>query len=398
MQTLEKYLTFCKEFEKPILLHVITKKGKGYSAAISDPERFHGTGAFDIETAQSHPKKIGTPPSYQDVFGETIAEFAKKDPKIVGITAAMSTGTSLNKLEKACPKQFFDVGIAEEHAVLFAAGLATKGFKPVCAIYSTFLQRAIDPIIHDVCLQNLPVLFCMDRAGLSPNDGPTHHGLFDLSYLRMIPNVVLMQPKDEDELVDMMHTGLICNQPTFIRYPRGAACGKIIKEEPIELKIGKAQVLKKGTDIHIWALGAMVSDAIKLAEYLEDEHELSVAVVNARFVKPLDVESLKESAICSKMIVTMEDNVLQGGFGSAVLESLNEMRASVAVERIGWPDSFVGHGSSVDALRLEHGLDSESIRSKVLKHWDSLGVNPSDSVRITTMKFLGKNLTPKSNL
>jgi 1-deoxy-D-xylulose-5-phosphate synthase len=281
----------------------------------------------------------------------------------------MPSGTGLSHLATAVPKQFFDVGIAEEHAVLFAAGLATKGFRPVCAIYSTFLQRAYDQVIHDVALQNLPVTFCMDRAGLSPNDGPTHHGLFDLSYLRCVPNVVVMQPKDEDELVDMLHTSLHHAGPAFIRYPRGAGTGVKIKSAPAPVAIGHAEVLREGSNIMIWALGSMVQDALKLAARLAEEEHLSVGVVNARFVKPLDRALLLSHAACIPLLVTMEDHVLAGGFGSAVLEALHEADCPVAVERIGWPDKFVEHGSSVEILRASCGLTAADMYRRVLDRW-----------------------------
>jgi 1-deoxy-D-xylulose-5-phosphate synthase len=261
------------------------------------------------------------------------------------------------------------VGIAEEHAVIFAAGLATKGFRPVCAIYSTFLQRAYDQIVHDVALQNLPVTFCMDRAGLSPNDGPTHHGLFDLSYLRCVPNTVIMQPKDEDELVDMLHTSLRHDGPAFIRYPRGAGVGTPLKDHPAEVPLGQAEVLREGSNIMIWALGSMVADALALAERFEREEGLSVGVVNARFVKPLDRTLLLSHAACIPLLVTMEDHVVSGGFGSAVLEALQEADCTVPVERIGWPDRFVEHGSSVAVLRAAHGLAPDEIYARVKDRW-----------------------------
>ena len=247
---LVKNLEFAKQSDGPILLHVLTKKGLGLEAAQKSPEKFHGLGSFDPVTGESRKPAPGTPPNYQDVFGQALARFAKADPRIVGITAAMPSGTGLSFLAAECPRQFFDVGIAEEHAVLFAAGLATKGLRPVCAIYSTFLQRAYDPVIHDVCLQNLPVVFCLDRAGLSPNDGPTHHGLFDLAYARCVPNAVIMQPKDEDELVDMLHTSLQLNAPAFIRYPRGAACGVPLKAQPATLPVGQAEMLRARFEPH----------------------------------------------------------------------------------------------------------------------------------------------------
>ena len=375
LENLTHYLEFCKNYEKPIVLHIHTTKGKGYEPAITDPETFHGPGPFEIATGKSKPSKPGTPPKYQDVFGQAMVRFAKHDPKIVGITAAMSTGTSLKLLHNELPKQFFDVGMAEEHAVLFAAGLSTQEFKPVCAIYSTMLQRAYDPIIHDVGVQNLPVTFCMDRGGLSPQDGPTHHGLFDIAYLRCVPNSIIMQPKDEDELVDMLWTCLQTQQPTFMRYPRGSAEGVPIKKNASVLKIGKAEIIKKGSDINIWALGPWVSEAIKLSEKLEGEEGISVGVVNARFAKPLDTSLLLEQALASQTIVTMEDHVLNGGFGSAVLETLNESNCRTPVDRIGWPDRFIDHGSSVDELRTLNELDFESIYNLVLTRYNALAAS-----------------------
>lgn len=256
--------------------------------------------------------------------------------------------------------------------MIFAAGMATKGFRPVCAIYSTFLQRAYDQVIHDVALQNLPVTFCMDRAGLSPNDGPTHHGLFDLAYLRCVPNVVVMQPKDEDELVDMLHTSLQLPGPGFIRYPRGAGPGVKVKEHPATLPVGHAEVLREGSNIMIWALGNMVHEALKLAARLALEENLSVGVVNARFVKPLDRALLLSHAACIPLLVTMEDHVLAGGFGSAVLEALQEGDCPTAVERIGWPDKFVEHGTNVDQLRASYGLAPDDIYRRVLNRWRNL--------------------------
>jgi len=289
----------------------------------------------------------------------------------------MPSGTGLIHLAKEVPKQFFDVGIAEEHAVLFAAGLATKGFRPVCAIYSTFLQRAYDQVIHDVALQNLPVTFCMDRAGLSPADGPTHHGLFDISYLRCIPGATIMQPKDEDELVDMLHTSLQLPGPGFIRYPRGAGTGVKIKAKPAALAVGHAEVLREGSNIMIWALGPMIADALALAERLAREEQLSVGVVNPRFIKPLDRTLLLSQATVVPLVVTMEDHVLAGGFGSAVLEALQDAECSTAVERIGWPDKFVEHGSSNGVLRASYGLAPNDIHRQVLARWRNLSAEPA---------------------
>jgi len=369
LDELTKNLEFAKQAEGPIILHVLTKKGRGLDAAMLHPERFHGLGAFDRVSGESKKSPPGTPPNYQDVFGHALVRMAKADRRIVGITGAMPSGTGLAYLAAECPKQFFDVGIAEEHAVLFAAGLATKGIKPVVAIYSTFLQRAYDQIVHDVALQNLPVVFCMDRAGLSHNDGPTHHGLFDLAYLRCVPNITLMQPKDEDELVDMLHTGLTLDAPAFIRYPRGAGPGVKLKDRPKALPIGQAEVLKQGSHIMIWALGSQVSDAFDLAERLSRDEGLSVGVVNARFVKPLDRTLLLGQASCIPLLVTMEDHVLAGGFGSAVLEVLQEAECYTPVERIGWPDKFIDHGSTIADLRAAHGLSPEAIYRRVVGRW-----------------------------
>lgn len=363
----EHYLNFAKQARQPVILHVLTTKGQGYDVAIKNPERFHGASPYEIETGKSRPASTSeTPPKYQDVMGRCLVRLARKDPKIVGITAAMPSGTGLNILEKELPEQFFDVGIAEEHAVLFAAGMATSGFHPVCAIYSTFLQRAYDQIIHDVALQKLPVLFCMDRAGLSPNDGATHHGLFDISYLRCIPNAIVMAPANEDELSDMMATGLNYEGPAFIRYPRGTAAGVPVKEAAEALPHGKSKRLHPAGQIDIWAIGNMVEEAEKISARLS-EHGITAGVVNARFVKPLDTESLVQSAECSKLIVTMEDHVLSGGFGSAVIEALQVAKILCPVERIGWPDVFIDHGSSVQALREAHGLDTEMLFQRILE-------------------------------
>ncbi len=369
IEELEKNLEFAKQCDTPILIHVITKKGKGLQAAIEHPEKFHGASPYDPETGESRKSSAPSAPSYQDVFGHALTRFARKDPRIVGITGAMPSGTGLCHLAEALPGQFFDVGIAEEHAVLFAAGLATKDIRPVVGIYSTFLQRAYDQIIHDVCLQNLPVTFCMDRAGLSANDGPTHHGLFDLSYLRCVPNAVVMQPKDEDELVDMLHSCINHDGPAFIRYPRGAGVGVTIKEQAELIPFGEAEVLRAGTQIQIWALGPMIPLALQLAEQIATEEGISVGVVNARFAKPLDQTLLLKQAETSPLIITMEDHVITGGFGSAVIETLQEAGLLTPVERIGWPDKFVEHGSSIDILREAYGLSPDAIRERVLKRW-----------------------------
>ena len=365
LDELIKNLEFARDTDTPVLVHVITQKGRGLDAARAHPEKFHGLGAFDPVTGESK-STPGAPANYQDVFGRELLRLAKTNPRIVGITGAMAPGTGLNHLAAELPRQFFDVGIAEEHAVLFAAGLATQGFRPVCAIYSTFLQRAYDNIIHDVALQNLPVTFCLDRAGLSANDGPTHHGLFDLAYLRPIPRAVVMAPKDEHELAAMLQTALDHDGPAFVRYPRGTSTGSPVPEGGIvPLPIGRAELLRPGTDVVIWALGSMVADALVLAEKLASSEGLSVGVVNARFAKPLDCELLLAQAPGLRLLVTLEDGVAAGGFGSAVLETLADAAVSTPVERLGWPDEFVGHASSVAELRAAHGLAPAQLLARV---------------------------------
>ena len=366
IETLTHFLEFAKHAEEPIVLHVLTQKGKGFPVAVEEPEKWHGANPFDIKTGDTIPAKAGTPPKYQDVFGLYLSQLALENRKIFGITAAMPSGTGLDALQRTIPDRFIDVGIAEEHAVLLAAGMATQGMHPVCAIYSTFLQRAYDQIIHDVCLQNLPITFCLDRAGLSPNDGPTHHGLFDLSYLRCVPNAVVMQPKDEDELQDMIFTSTQLNQPSFIRYPRGAGVGVPLKKKASSLEIGKAEEIKKGDkSLSIWALGDFVQVACKVAQSIESKFNLSCAVVNARFIKPLDETLLFEHAQKYTHIITLEDNVLAGGFGSSVLEFLSLHKFKTQVTRFGWPDRFIEHGDSVDQLRKMYGLTEQQIMSKI---------------------------------
>ena len=302
-------------------------------------------------------------PTYSEVFANTLVDLANKNEKIVAITASMPNGTALDLFRPHHPKRYFDVGIAEEHAVVFAAGMATRGFRPVCAIYSTFLQRAFDPIIHDVCLQKLPVTFCMDRAGLSGDDGPTHHGLFDISYLRGIPEIVLMAPKDEDELADMMTTAVQLPGPSAIRYPRGAVVGVPRKAEPQVLTVGKAEVLEDGSDVAILGLGPMTALARELGLRLERDG-FSAAVINPRFIKPIDRAMLELYSRRVAAFVTFEDHVKMGGFGSAVVEALEEMGSLVPVVRIGWPDQFIEHGK-VDDLRAKYGLTVDAAQAQV---------------------------------
>jgi 1-deoxy-D-xylulose-5-phosphate synthase len=349
------------ETNHPVLLHVLTQKGRGFQPALDLQKKFHGLGPFDPETGETKPTGQ---PSYAEVFANTLVGLANKDERIVAITAAMPSGTGLDLFRPHYPKRYFDVGIAEEHAVVFAAGMATRGFRPVCAIYSTFLQRAFDCIVHDVALQKLPVLFCMDRAGLSGDDGPTHHGLFDIAYLRGVPEMVLMAPKNEDELADMMATALQLPGPSAIRYPRGVGPGVARKAEPQLIPVGKAEVLKDGSDVAILGLGPMTTLAEELAARLERDG-LSAAVINPRFIKPLDREMLAEYAGRVAAFVTFEDHVKMGGFGSAVIEALQELGSALPVVRIGWPDHFIEHGK-VDDLRAKYGLTVDEAQAQVL--------------------------------
>jgi 1-deoxy-D-xylulose-5-phosphate synthase len=350
---------FLKTIDHPVLLHVLTQKGRGFQPAIDGAKKFHGLGPYDPETGDTVPGV----PTYAEIFANTLAELASKDPRVVAITAAMPNGTGLDLFRPKHPKRYFDVGIAEEHAVVFAAGMATRGYRPVCAIYSTFLQRAFDPIVHDVCLQKLPVLFCMDRAGLSGDDGPTHHGLFDIGYLRSIPEIVLMAPKDEDELADMLKTALDIPGPSAIRYPRGAVAGVSRKQVPQSLPVGKAEVEREGSDVAILGLGSMMPLARELGARIERDG-YTAAVINPRFVKPIDREMLAKYAARVAAFVTFEDHVKMGGFGTAVAEALEEMGFLIPVVRIGWPDQFIEHGK-IDQLRARHGLTVEEAERQV---------------------------------
>jgi 1-deoxy-D-xylulose-5-phosphate synthase len=352
---------FLRSVDHPVLLHVLTQKGRGFQPALDGQKKFHGLGPYDPETGDTAAAGL---PTYAEVFANTLTSLADKDQRIVAITAAMPNGTGLDLFRPHHPTRYFDVGIAEEHAVVFAAGMATRGFRPVCAIYSTFLQRAFDPIVHDVCLQQLPVVFCIDRAGLSGDDGPTHHGLFDIGYLRSIPGIVLMSPKDEDELADMMKTAFEIPGPCAIRYPRGVVAGVARKPEPQVLPIGKAELIQDGSDVAILGLGPMFALAAQLAAALKREGH-SAALINPRFVKPLDREILARYASRVAAFVTFEDHAMMGGFGTAVVEALEEMGCSVPVVRIGWPDRFIEHGK-VDQLRARYGLTAEAALAQLL--------------------------------
>jgi 1-deoxy-D-xylulose-5-phosphate synthase len=351
-----KYL---KQQNRPVVLHAITQKGKGFQPAIEKQKKFHGLGPYDAQTGET---KAAGQKTYSEIFAESLTKLATANDKVVAITAAMPNGTALDLFRPHHPKRYFDVGIAEEHAVIFAAGMATKGYKPFCAIYSTFLQRAFDQIVHDVCLQNLPVVFCMDRGGLSGDDGPTHHGLFDISYLRSVPNLIHMVPKDEDELADMMYTAMLHEGPSAIRYPRGTGPGVAVKEQPVALEIGKAEVIRDGAEVAIFGLGAMLPEAQRLAELLREEG-FSAAVINPRFAKPVDRECVADFGSRCGLVVTLEDHVLAGGFGSAVMEVLNDLELQVPVVRVGWPDAFIEHGK-VESLREKYGLTAEAALEK----------------------------------
>ena len=349
---------------RPVFVHFVTKKGKGYAPAEDNPGTYHNPGLFDPDTGER--RKNNGPASYTSVFGKTLVKLAAEDPRVVGITAAMPEGTGLNYLEEAFPARYFDVGIAEQHAVTFAAGLATAGIRPVCAIYSTFLQRAFDQVYHDVCLQNLHVVFAIDRAGVVGDDGPTHHGLYDLSYLRPLPNMVIMAPKDENELQHMLKTALAgINGPVAVRYPRGAGLGVALDQDLQVMPVGKAEILKKGEDAAILAVGAMVAPAMEAAGRLAEDG-LRVAVANARFVKPLDEELILNLATGTGRLLCVEENSVLGGFGSAVLELLaaKGLLDKVQVRLLGFPNEMVEHGPPA-WLRSNYGLNADGIVAAV---------------------------------
>jgi 1-deoxy-D-xylulose-5-phosphate synthase len=370
IQKLIRILSEIKNLNGPILLHVITQKGKGYKPAEEDEQKLHGVTPFDKVTGKMYKSDKPQPPSYTKVFGEAVVQLARQNSRIVGITAAMPEGTGLNILKKEILERFFDVGIAEQHAVTFSAGLATEGYIPICAIYSTFLQRAFDQIIHDVALQHLHVVFALDRAGLVGADGPTHHGAFDLSYLRLIPNMVIMAPKDESELRDMLYTATIYNKgPVAIRYPRGNGVGVPLKENFDLIEIGKAEILREGNDIAILAVGSMVYPSLKASEKLSS-YGIDAMVVNMRFVKPLDEELLDYVFERFDKVVTVEENTIRGGFGSAVLEYA-AMRGVKNVKFLihGIPDEFIEHGTQNELWGMLK-LDPDGIVERIIETFD----------------------------
>ncbi|MDR3124640.1 MAG: 1-deoxy-D-xylulose-5-phosphate synthase [Endomicrobium sp.] len=349
-----------KDMKGPVLLHVVTKKGKGYFPAENNPIKFHGVGNFNVQTGTTGKKQTVT---YTKVFSDTLVKLAQNDEKVAAITAAMPEGTGLDKFAKKFPERYFDVGIAEGHAVTFAAAMAAAGLKPVCAIYSTFMQRAIDNIIHDVALQKLPVVFALDRAGLVGEDGGTHHGAFDLSYLNYIPNLIIMSPSDENELQHMLKTSLNSRKPCVIRYPRGEGLGVNLDKSPHVLQIGKGVTLREGEDICLLAIGNHVATCMQAAELLSIKN-IKASVVNMRFLKPLDVKLVKEIFLKVKKFITVEENSLIGGFGEIVKSVL--CGSEVVVECLGLPDKFIEHGS-LKILRDKYGLTAENIAQKALQ-------------------------------
>ncbi len=352
-----------KALEGPVLIHVISTKGKGYPPAEENPSKFHGVGPFDIKTGETSGGK-GSCGSYTSIFGETMVKLAEEDPKIVAITAAMPDGTGLTPFAKLFPDRFFDVGIAEQHALTFAAGLAAEGLRPVAAVYSTFAQRSYDQVFHDICLQELPVTLALDRAGLVGDDGPTHHGVFDFSYLRHLPGMTVMAPKDENELRHMIKTAVYSGRPISVRYPRGSGYGVALDSRLETLEIGKGELLAEGGDVVLVAIGISVYPALEAAEILH-QSGIRASVINARFVKPLDRDLILGAALGTGNLVSVEENALQGGFGSAILELLEQERLTgIRVKRLGIPDRFIEHGSQAQ-LRKDLGLDSAGIAASV---------------------------------
>jgi 1-deoxy-D-xylulose-5-phosphate synthase len=353
---------FLKTQNEPVILHIITTKGKGYAPALAKPDKFHGLGKYAADTGET---AAGASPTYSEIFGKTLADFADHNRKIVAITAAMPNGTGLTQFAARHPDRIYDVGIAEEHAAIFAAGMATRGMKPFLAIYSTFMQRAFDMIVHDIALQNLNVALCMDRAGLSGDDGPTHHGLFDIAYLRSIPGLIQMQPKDEEEFADMLWTMVHHHEgPIAIRYPRGAGTGALPKTSPKLLEIGKSEVVRHGTDVALFGLGNFCEVALETADLLEKQG-IKAAVINPRWIKPLDAGTLEFFARGVKVLCTLEDHAVTGGFGTSVAEHLSDSGITTPLVRVGWPDQFIEHGS-LPILREKYGMTAQATAAKIV--------------------------------
>jgi len=359
-----KTFEYLKTLDEPVVLHIITEKGRGYQPALENPGKFHGLGQYKIEDGSTD---VASSPTASEIFGRTVTDLAKEDEKIVAITGAMPGGTKLDIFKQELPDRYFDVGIAEEHAALFASGLATQGIRPFLAIYSTFMQRAYDMIIHDIALQELPVRLCMDRGGLSGDDGPTHHGLFDIGFLRPVPGIIHMAPKDEAEFVSMLKwMAAYDDGPTAIRYPRGPIAGTPVDGPCSDIELGKGELMSEGTDVALIGLGTMFEMAERTKAMLEDKG-LSVSLVNPRFIKPLDTDLVEKVARSAKVVCTFEDHVLMNGFGCGIIEHFNDVAIDIPVERIGWPDEFVEHGK-IDGLRELHGLTAEAAVEKVMKH------------------------------
>ncbi|HSP15466.1 MAG TPA: 1-deoxy-D-xylulose-5-phosphate synthase [Thermoanaerobaculia bacterium] len=353
-----------KNYDGPILIHVITKKGKGYTPAEDKPIWSHGVTPFDIESGVVKKSDKPAPPSYTAVFADALTELLRQDPKIVALTAAMPEGTGLDKVAKVFPERVFDVGIAEEHAVTFSGGMATQGMKPIAAIYSTFLQRAFDQVFHDVAIMDLPVVFALDRAGIAGQDGPTHHGIYDMAYLRLFPNMICMAPKDENELRHMLKTAFETGHPTSLRYPRGNGIGVAIDPELKSLPVGKGEVMREGSDAAIFAIGNEVWQAVHASESLAS-HGIKVAVINARFIKPLDDELIRRFCKPGASVITVEEGSLAGGFGSALMERVQQLGIEgVKFHRIGIPDEYVHHGAQ-DVLRAQYDLHADGIARRV---------------------------------
>ncbi len=358
-----------KELKGPHLIHTVTKKGKGYQPAENRSSSFHGIAPFNVETGNVLKKK-NAPPSYTSIFSDAITQLAREDEKIIGITAAMADGAGLAEFAKEFPDRFYDVGIAEQHATSFAAGLALEGFKPVASIYSTFLQRALDQILLDVCLMNLPVTFVADRAGIVGEDGPTHQGVFDLTLFRSFPNMIVMSPKDENELRRMLKTAIDHPGPALVRYPRGSGRGVKLDEKIVPIKIGKAEIVREGEKAAVFAIGHMLHPALQAAEALKKEG-FDIAVINTRFVKPLDGKIIEKFVKKANYLFTVEENMLQGGFGSAVMEFLEGNGLwGIPIKRIGLPDSFIEQGAP-HILRKKYGLDAEGIANSIRKALES---------------------------
>ena len=360
--TLRKAIRTAIERERPALVHVKTVKGKGYEHAELDVENMHGATPFDPRSGSARPAKPA-PPSYTEVFGRALVREAERDPRVIAITAAMLKGTGLNHMKARFPERTYDVGIAEQHAAVFACGLAIEGFRPVCAVYSTFLQRAFDPIVHDAALQKLPVVFAIDRGGIVGDDGPTHHGVFDIAYLRSIPNLTIMAPKDEAELVDMLHTALTIDGPVALRYPRGAGFGVALPDQASVLPIGQAEVLTSGERVALIGYGYGTHVARLAGDIVAEQTGITPTVVNARFCKPLDEAALRALAADHDVLVTVEDHVVMGGFGSAVMEALQGTGAHVLT--CGLPDRFIDHGKR-DLLLAEAGVSPQAVAERAI--------------------------------